>query len=158
MGMFAIYQTLKWKKRHTFTTTRLIRIEWGVGLVVLILGIWLSQISYPIAVVNYDETITSDHVEADVYIKELKTGEQKMTVHVADLNGEVPERLEAKVTMPQHDMVSDDLIEEKAKGDNYRVELPISMSGNWRLEITARYPDHKKVKWQDEFYVAGEEN
>src|SRR5699024_7829048 len=30
MGMFAIYQTLKWKKRHTFTTTRLIRIEWGV--------------------------------------------------------------------------------------------------------------------------------
>src|SRR5699024_9572154 len=103
MGMFAIYQTLKWKKRHTFTTTRLIRIEWGVGLVVLILGIWLSQISYPIAVENYDETITSDHVKADVYIKELKTGDQKMTVHVADLNGEEPESVEAKVKMPQHD-------------------------------------------------------
>lgn len=158
VGMFAIYQTLKWKKRHTFTTTRLIRIEWGVGLVVLILGIWLSQISYPIAVENYDETITSDHVEADVYIKELKTGDQKMTVHVADLNGEKPESVEAKVTMPQHDMGSEDLIAEEAEDDNYRVELPFSMSGNWRLEITARYPDHEKVKWQDEFYVAGEEN
>src|SRR5699024_8685406 len=136
MGMFSIYQTLKWKKRHTFTTTRLIRIEWGVGLVVLILGIWLSQISYPIAVENYDETITSDHVEADVYIKELKTGDQKMTVHVADLNGEEPESVEAKVTMPQHDMGSEDLIAEEAEDDNYRVELPFSMSGNWRLEIT----------------------
>src|SRR5699024_7120806 len=158
MGMFAIYQTLKWKKRHTFTTTRLIRIEWGVGLVVLILGIWLSQISYPIAVEKYDETITSDHVEADVYIKELKTGDQIMTVHVADLNGKESESVEAIVTMPQHDTGSEDLIAEEAEGDNYRVELPFSMSGNWRLEITARYPDHKKVKWQDEFYVAGEEN
>src|SRR5699024_3015282 len=102
VGMFAIYPTAKWERRHTCTTTRLIRIEWGVGLVVLILGIWLSQISYPIAVENYDETITSDHVEADVYIKELKTGDQKMTVHVADLNGEEQESVEAKVKMPQH--------------------------------------------------------
>src|SRR5699024_11772982 len=106
----------------------------------------------------YDETITRDPVEADVYIKESKTGGQKMTFHVAEQNGEKPESVEAKVTMPQHDMGSQDLIAEEAEDDYYRVELPFSMSGNWRLEITARYPDHKKVKWQDEFYVAGEEN
>src|SRR5699024_7501411 len=28
MGMFAVYQSLKWNKRNTFTTVRLIRVEW----------------------------------------------------------------------------------------------------------------------------------
>lgn len=158
MGLFAIYQTLKWKKRQTFTTVRLIRVEWIIGLAVLILGVWLSQISYPIAVENYDETLISDHVEADVYIKELKTGDRTMEVHVDELDGEKPESVEAKVTMPQHDMGSEDVIAEEADNGGYRVELPFSMSGSWRLELTARYPDHEKVEWQDDIYVAGEEN
>src|SRR5699024_9987696 len=150
--------TLKWKRLQTFTTRRLIRVEWLIGLAVIIFGVWMSQISYPIAVKTYDESLVTDQVEADVYIGKLQMGDRKMSVSISELDGEQPENMQAKVSMPQHDMGSDDLTAEEDKGGDYSVELPFSMSGTWRLEITATYPNGERIEWEDEFFIAGQEN
>src|SRR5699024_911768 len=80
MIAMALYQTLKWKRKETFTTKRIIRTEWAVGLIVIIFGIWMSQIPYPIAVKSYDETLTEDDLHADIHIGKLQMGDQKMIV------------------------------------------------------------------------------
>ncbi|GAB4074562.1 copper resistance protein CopC [Barrientosiimonas marina] len=156
MGGLALYQTLKWRKRQTFTTRRLVRTEWLVGLAVMILGVWLSQIAYPISVETYDETLVTDNQEAEIHIDELQTGDRTMTASIPELDGEQPESVEAKVTMPQHDMGSDDIKAEENDEGNYTAELPFSMSGTWHLEMTATYSDHEKVKWEDDVYMAGQ--
>lgn len=158
MGGFALYQTLKWREKRMFTTGRLVRSEWLIGLIILVLGVWMSQIAYPIDTESYDETLTNHQIDADVNIDSLHIGEPMMSADIPEVNGEVPEKVEAKVIMPQHDMESDDLEAKENGNGNYTVELPLSMSGTWQLEITATYPGHKTVKWEDEIYVAGEEN
>src|SRR5699024_5284218 len=60
MIAMALYQTLKWKRKETFTTKRIIRTKWEVCLIVIIFGIWMSQIPYPIAVKSYNETLTEN--------------------------------------------------------------------------------------------------
>lgn len=158
MGAFALLQTLKWKKTQTFTTRRLIRSEWLVGLLVIVLGIWMSQISYPIAVKTYDETLSADQAETKVYIDKLKAGAQEMIAEIPELDGEQPESVQANVTMPQHDMGSGDLTLDQDDSDGYSIDLPFTMSGTWLLEITATYPDGQKVEWEDEIFIAGSGN
>ena len=57
MLSLAIFQTVKWKKTEKFATGRWIRSEWIVGLVVIVLGVWASQIAYPIAVQSYESNL-----------------------------------------------------------------------------------------------------
>src|SRR5699024_4524938 len=47
MLSLALFQTLKWKKTGAFTTRRILRTEWVIGLVIIAFGVWLSHISYP---------------------------------------------------------------------------------------------------------------
>src|SRR5699024_8222282 len=155
MIAMALYQTLKWKRKETFTTKRIIRTEWAVGLIVIIFGIWMSQIPYPIAVKSYDETLTEDDLHADIHIGKLQMGDQKMIVDIPEQNEEQPEKVHVEASMPQHDMGSGELTAAQAASGNYTIDLPITMSGNWLLEITATYPDDDKTKWQDDMFIEG---
>lgn len=158
MGAIALIQTSKWKRIGTFTTGRLIRWEWGVGLLVLILGVWLSQIAYPIKVETYQETLNEEQVEAEVAIDKLQMGDRNMTAEIPEVDGEQPEDVQVQVSMPQHDMGSDELTAEETEKGHYAAELPFTMSGTWLVEITATYPEHQKVEWTDEVFIAGEGN
>ncbi len=158
MLSMAVFQTLKWKKTGNFTTGRLIRSEWIIGLSVIVLGIWMSQIAYPIAVKTYDETLVDDQVKAAVYINGLKTGDQEMTVGFSKLDGKLPESVLVEVSMPQHDMGSGELKPEREQSGDYTIDLPFTMSGTWLLAITANYPDGEKKEWTDEIFIAGEGN
>ena len=158
MLSMALFQTLKWRRMQDFLTRRTVRIEWLIGIVVLVLGIWMSQIAYPIAVETYDETLTTNQVETDVYIGQLQVGDREMMADIATLEGEEPEEVQAKVSMPQHDMDSGQLDVEPNDSGYYTIDLPFTMSGTWLLEITATYPDNEKMEWKDEMFIAEENN
>lgn len=158
MGAIALWQTLKWKRVGDFTTKRLIRWEWGVGLLVVVLGVWLSQIAYPMKVETYQETLEEEQVEAEVAIDKLQMGDRNMAAEIPEVDGEQPEDVQVQVSMPQHDMGSDELTAEETEKGHYTAELPFTMSGTWLVEITATYPEHQKVEWTDEVFIAGEGN
>lgn len=158
MLSLALFQTLKWKRREKFTTLRIIRIEWIVGLLVIALGVWLSQIAYPIAVESYEDALTDDQVTAEVNIGKLQTGEQKMTAKISTVDGEQPDELIVEVSMPHRDTGSGPMTAELDETGNYIVELPFSMSGTWLLDITANYPKGIKKEWTDEIFIDGEGN
>lgn len=158
MGGLALYQTLKWKTTKTFTTTRLIRSEWIIGLVVIVFGIWMSQIAYPIAIKTYDEILTTNQTEVEVYIEALKAGDQEMTISVAEKDGELPENMNVKVSMPQHGMGSGILEADEGETGSYTIQLPFTMPGTWLLEITATYPNGDQVEWEDEVFIASKGN
>src|SRR5699024_5017072 len=130
----ALYQTLKCNRKETFTTLRIIRPEWAVGLIVIIFGIWMSQIPYPIAVNSYDETLTEDDLHADIHIGKLQMGDQTMIVDIPEQNEEQPEKVRVEVSMPQHDMGSGELTAEQDESGNYTINLPFTMPGTWLLE------------------------
>lgn len=158
MISMAIYQTLKWKKTETFTTKRMIKVEWIVGLIVIALGVWISQISYPIAIKTYDETLTANQAEASVSIDQLKVGDQEMTVVLSERDGSEPDTVTVEVSMPQHDMGSGKVTVEPDENGHYTIDLPFTMPGTWLLEIHAIYPDGEEEEWQDELFIAGEAN
>ena len=155
MIAMALYQTLKWKRKETFTTRRIIRTEWAVGLIVIIFGVWMSQIPYPIAVKSYDETLTENDLHADIHIDKLQMGDQTMIVDIPEQNEEQPEKVRVEVSMPQHDMGSGELTAEQDESGNYTIDLPFTMPGTWLLEITATYPNDDKTKWQDDMFIEG---
>src|SRR5699024_72495 len=144
MIAMALYQTLKWKRKETFTTRRIIRTEWAVGLIVIIFGVWMSQIPYPIAVKSYDETLTEDDLHEDIHNEELQIGEQTMIVDNAEQNEEQHENVLVEVSMHQHDVGSGKLTAEQDESGNYTINLPFTMPGTWLLEITATYPNDDK--------------
>src|SRR5699024_8604299 len=149
MIAIVLYQTLKWKRKETFTTRRIIRTEWAVGLIVIIFGVCMSQIPYFIAVNSYDETLTKNDLNADIHIDKLQRGDQTMIVDIPEQNEEQPEKVRVEVSMPQHDMGSGELTAEQDESGNYTINLPFTMPGTWLLEITATYPDDDQTKWQD---------
>lgn len=155
MLSLALFQTLKWKKTKTFSTGLIIRSEWMVGLTIIVLGIWMSQIAYPIAVKSYDEILTEGEMEAEIYIDKLQMGDQEMIADIPERDGKQPKKVNVEVSMPQHDMGSGDLTAEQGESGNYTIDLPFTMPGTWLLEITATYSDGEKKEWQDDMFIEG---
>ncbi|ASK64048.1 hypothetical protein CFK37_18745 [Virgibacillus phasianinus] len=155
----AVFQTLKWKKRKTFATPRVIRVEWIIGLVVILIGVWMSQTAYPIAVESYDQTLASSQeqaqAEAAVSIDQLQVGEQQMIIRLSAIDGERPEQLRVEIVMPDHGMKSGPLTAKQTQPGEYHVKLPFTMPGTWHLKITANYPSGQKTQWTDNLFIAG---
>src|SRR5699024_4861749 len=145
----------KWKRKETFTTRRIIRTEWAVGLIVIIFGVWMSQIPYPIAVKSYDETLTEDDLHADIHIDKLQMGDQTMIVDIPEQNEEQPEKVRVEVSMRQQDIGYCVLTAEQDKSRNYTINLPFTMPGTWLLVITATYPEDEQTIWQDDMFIEG---
>ncbi|MBT2215234.1 copper resistance protein CopC [Virgibacillus dakarensis] len=159
MLCLALFQTLRWRKREKFTTSRVIRVEWIVGLVVIVIGVWMSQTAYPTAVKSYEDTLADGQAKAAVYIDKLKTGDQKMTIEIPEVNGEQPEEVTVAISMPDHGMKDGPFTAEKAESGDYEVVLPFSMSGTWRLDIIAKYPGGDQKEWTDgDIFVTGDGN
>lgn len=159
MLSLALYQTLKWKNRGKFATSKHVRVEWIAGLVVIVLGVWMSQTVYPVEVETYDTTLKDDQEEVDVYIDKLQMGDRKMSLDLPEINGEDPEEVTVEASMPDHGMSSGSLDVEKGKSGDYQVEVPFSMSGTWRLDIEAEYKDGAEKEWTDDnVFVAGKGN
>lgn len=155
MLSMALFQTLKWKKTKIFSTGIIVRSEWIVGLAVIVLGVWMSQIAYPIAVESYDETLKTDDVEADVHIDKLQMGDREMIAVIPEFDGNAPEEVHVEVSMPQHDMGSGELTAEKNDSGDYAIELPFTMSGTWLLEMEATYANDETIEWADEMFIEG---
>src|SRR5699024_8637547 len=125
------------------------------GLIVIIFGVWLSQIPYPIAVKSYAETLTEDDLQADSHIDKLQMCDQTMIVDIPEQNEEQAEKVRVEGTRPQHDMGSGELTAEQDESGNYTINLPFTMPGTWLLEITATYPDDDQTRWQDDMFIEG---
>lgn len=152
----ALFQTVKWKKADNFVTIRWIQSEWVVGLIVIVLGVWASQIAYPIAVQSYNKTLVTDQIEAQINIVKLETGYQKMTAKISELDDKQPEEVSVKITMLQHDMGSTTFKAKRNDRGEYVVDLPFSMSGSWLFEVSGKYPGGEKKKWEDEIFIASD--
>ncbi|MBY7145065.1 copper resistance protein CopC [Virgibacillus sp. NKC19-3] len=153
MLSLALFQTLKWKKQKGFFTSRIVRVEWVIGLTVIFAGVWMSQINYPIAVQSYDNTLITEQAEADVHIDNLQTGEQQMHIDISPLEGENPERVTVDISMPDHGMSSGPFEAEKVDSDYYQVDLPFSMSGSWHVSIRAEYEEEEVKEWEDDVFI-----
>ncbi|ASS74856.1 hypothetical protein CIG75_07605 [Tumebacillus algifaecis] len=47
MLVFAVIQSLRWRKDANALSQSLLRVEWLIGLLVILAGIWMSMIAYP---------------------------------------------------------------------------------------------------------------
>ena len=156
MLSLALYQTRKWKKRGTFTTFRFIRAEWITGLIIILIGVWMSQTAYPISAKSYNDTLVSGQAKVEVYINQLKVGDQQMNLNVPDINGESPEEVEVTISTSDQGMQSGPITTEEGDSGNYQAELSFSMSGTWCLVIHVAYPGGEKKEWTAEVFVVGE--
>lgn len=154
MLCFALFQTLKWRKQATFSTLRLIRVEWIVGLIIIVLGVWMSQTAYPIPEQSYSATLTSGQSQVEVRIDNLKRGDQQMTIELPSAKDKPPE-VTVDMSMPVHGMESGPFEAKQEEPGSYQVTLPFTMSGGWSLEIHATYPDGEKVTWKDSVFLKG---
>ncbi|MGE8207363.1 copper resistance protein CopC [Heyndrickxia sp. NPDC080065] len=155
MLSLALFQTLKWKRQQNFTTIKIIRVEWIAGLVVILMGVWMSQTAYPIASKSYNSTLTDGQAKAEVNISKLQVGEQRMIVQIPDVDGKLPEEVTVNLTMPDHGMKYSASSAGTKDSSEYQVNLPFSMIGTWRIEIIAKYPGGKQKEWTDDIFVAG---
>ncbi|WP_449354858.1 copper resistance CopC/CopD family protein [Virgibacillus natechei] len=158
MLSLALFQTLKWKKGNGFSTPRAVRVEWIIGLAVILIGVWMSQTNYPIAVKSYDNTLITEQAEADVQLDNLQTGDQQMNIGISPLEGEKPESVTVDISMPDHGMSSGPFEAEDAESEYYQVDLPFSMSGNWHLVIRAEYEGGEVKEWEDDVFIAGDDS
>lgn len=152
----ALFQTLKWSKEEKFKTFKLIRVEWIIGLSIIFLGVWLSQIMYPIAVKSYDSILTEKDVAIEVQIDKLQSGDQNMTVRFPDLEGEHPDELIVNLSMPDHGMHSGPFTSVQSSDGTYTIELPFTMPGKWQAKIQTEFSGGDRVEWIDDFLVVGE--
>lgn len=155
MLLLAAYQTFKWKSRQVFTTNKLVRTEWVIGLIVIVFGIWMSQSAYPIPVKSYEETLVSHQMKAQVHIEKLQAGDREMTVDIPQSGGKNAEHVTAEITMPEHDMGSGQLTLKKSGSGHYHIKLPFTMAGTWRIDIQATYPDGTQLNWTDKLFIMG---
>lgn len=159
MLSIALFQTLKWRKQQTFSTPRLIRVEWIAGLVIIVFGVWMSQSSYPIPVKSYADTLTSENVEADVEINNLQQGTQQMMIQLPAVKGEMPEEVSIDLSMPEHGMSGEPATAEPTDSDDYyEAQLNFSMPGSWEFVIEAKYPGGESREWKDSIFVTGTGN
>lgn len=156
MLSLALFQTLKWARIHKFTTSRIVRIEWIIGLALIFMGVWLSQSMYPIAAKSYDTTLVAKETEVDVKIDKLQTGEQDMIVSLPESNGKSPEEIIVNLSMPDHDMRSGPFTSEINTAGESVIELPFTMPGKWQIKINVTYEGGEKIEWIDEMSVVGE--
>ncbi|OJH19200.1 hypothetical protein BLX88_08380 [Bacillus obstructivus] len=153
MLLFALYQTLKWKKIGRFSTPRILRIEWLIALVIIFLGVWLSQSAYPIPSKSYNSVLTSGQEKVQVKIAKLQAGDQKMTLTFPASENHAPDRVQVSMEMPKHGMKSGPFIATLKKDGVYQVELPFTMSGTWDMTIQAEYTEMESKEWKDQVFV-----
>lgn len=156
MLSLALFQTLKWSEQQKFTTTRIIRIEWIVGLVIVFMGVWLSQTMYPITAETYDNILVAKEKEIKVNIDKLQTGEQDMIVTLPEYNEQLPTDIVVNLSMPDHDMRSGPFTSDISPAGKSVIELPFTMPGKWEIKINVEYESGEKIEWIDEMYVIGE--
>lgn len=156
MLSLALFQTLKWRKQGSFSTPRLIRVEWLAGLAVIFFGVWMSQIPYPLPIKSYASTLTADQLETEVKIDILQPGEQTMHARIPDLDGDPPDRVTVDMGMPQHGMHAGPFTGELTDAGIYEVALEFSMSGSWHITIRAEYPGGEEKEWKDVVFIVGD--
>lgn len=152
----ALFQTLKWTREEKFRTFKLIRIEWIIGLFIICLGVWLSQIMYPVAVKSYDHLLTEKDIAIKVKIDKLQTGDQNMTVHFPTLESDPPDELIVNLSMPDHDMHSGPFTSVRSSDGTYTIKLPFTMPGKWEATIQTETLGGDRVEWIDDFLIVGE--
>lgn len=156
MLALALFQTLKWKREGKFTTPKLIHIEWLIGIGIIFVGVWLSQINYPIAVKSYDTILSTDNQDIEAKINKLQSGEQDINLVLPKIDGQKAEELVINLSMPDHDMRSGPFSTTDITDNKASLTLPFTMPGIWKVEIKATYADDKKIQWVDELYIVGE--
>lgn len=156
MLCLALFQTLKWAKRQNFTSNRIVRIEWLVGILIIFFGVWLSQTTYPITPKTYDNILVAKEKEITLNINKLQTGDQSMFVILPENNGKLPIDIFVNLSMPDHDMRSGPFTSKISAEGKSMIKLPFTMPGKWEIKINVEYEGGEKIEWIDMVYVIGD--
>lgn len=148
MILIALAQTMRWKQDDRKLSFDMLRMEWLVGILVIQVAIFLSQMAYPTPIRPYHETLASQQIQADVQIPKLMLGQQTMTFTLSEAPQEV------KVYLKMMDMEMGDLeLKPVKKDDHYEVDIPFTMTGDWRYTLDATYPNDQHVTWVDTLLI-----
>ncbi|PWK15893.1 copper resistance CopC/CopD family protein [Tumebacillus permanentifrigoris] len=145
MILLAFYQTMRWKQDAGKLSFELLRVEWLVGILVIQVAIFLSQMPYPAPIKPYSQTLQAEQRQVDVRIPQLVLGKQTMTITLP----EAPQAVKAELKMMDMEMGSLDLKPVQIDATHYNFDIPFTMSGNWKYTITATYPTDQQVVWTD---------
>ncbi|KEO85041.1 copper resistance CopC/CopD family protein [Tumebacillus flagellatus] len=148
MLVLATFQTLRWRDK-TKLNYDLLRTEWLVGILIVQVAIFMSQMPYPAPVHSYSHTLQAQQSQADVRIPKLVLGEQTMTVTLP----QAPQELKATLTMLDMEMGELDLKPVKKDETHYDIPIPFTMSGHWKFTLTAVYGDDKQITWSDQVFI-----
>ncbi|MBL0387197.1 copper resistance protein CopC [Tumebacillus sp. ITR2] len=149
MLVLAWFQTMRWRDSDRKLNFDLLRTEWLVGILVIQVAVFLSQMPYPSPVHPYRETLQAQQMQAEVRIPKLVLGEQTLSVTLP----QAPQEVKATLKMMDMEMGDLDLKPVKKDATHYDIPVPFVMSGHWKFTITAVYPDDKRISWSDEVLI-----
>jgi copper transport protein len=147
------FQTVRWKREWTLLSMPLLRIEWFLGCVVILFGVWMSQSPYPVPAKSYVKTLESDSVQADVQISRLMLGKQTMKIHLHDPQHAQPQSLSVYIDMNNMNMELEPIPAKKTGVDTYEANVPFPMSGYWKFVVDAEYQPGQHRQWSDTVFI-----
>jgi copper transport protein len=145
MLLLALRQTLRWKKGGHLLSGTLVKVEWAVGIAIVLAGIWMSQMPYPLAVnheaAKYAETLQSGALQIRVEIASLQPGTQKMNLLLHNTKKKEPQKVRVNLEMEDMIIGIKQITVQKIEFGHYQAELPLTMTGKWKYTIDVEYED-----------------
>lgn len=146
-----------WSRHPANLPWRHVRLEWIVGVTVLLAGVWMSQSPYPLPERAYVEEIPADRgeVKAGFQLARLQIGTQTGTLSWDVKKTGEPERVEVRLSMPEHGMQGEPIAAERVDPGRYQAPISLTMVGEWEVEWVATLPEGKEIRWKDQMFVPG---
>ncbi|MDR6225974.1 copper resistance protein CopC [Desmospora profundinema] len=147
----------KWSQRPAVLPRLPVRLEWVVGVGILLAGVWMSQLPYPLPERPHVQELQSEEaaVPAELHISRLHIGTQTLTFSWdTEMTGE-PERVEVRLYMPEHEMKLDPIEADRTESGRYQAEIPLNMVGVWEVEVRATLSQGEEIRWMDRIFVPG---
>ncbi|QKG83547.1 hypothetical protein GXN76_03035 [Kroppenstedtia pulmonis] len=149
----ALIQTIRWRKKGGLLAS-LLRWEWGLGLAVILVAVWLSQTPYPLPSNPYHTTLQSNGVKAAFRISQLKLGSQTIDLSLEPGRKE-PEEVTIRMEMEGHGMELDPVTMKRIGKGKYQAPISFTMMGDWKVSVQAEYSDGEDHTWIDTIFIPG---
>lgn len=150
MLLLALKQTLSWRKRNQVTPL-LSGMEGGIGILVLLLGIWMSQSAYPIQQKGVVATLVNSDGKVEIQLSPLSVGKQKG--QIAFLSGQNPRQV--SVIFVTKDVQLQPISAQKVGKGQYQFPYTLPMAGTWTMIVDAEYSDLSHHEWVEDVTITG---
>lgn len=154
MLVVALKQTMYWARDGQSLLKNKLKLEWLLGIIIVLAGVSMSQIPYPHSInskstAEYINTLSNESSWVTVEIAQLYLGNQKMNFTLQNEKREEPQEIKIILEMKDMDMGVQEITVKRISSGYYQAELPFTMKGRWKYKIDFNYPDGTHTEVED---------